>query len=43
MCLGEEGDAERVVPGQTQAEQLAAWALLGVTTSNRSGVREACD
>lgn len=41
VCLGEEEDAEHVVPGQTQAEQPAAWALLGVTSSNTSGVREA--
>lgn len=31
MCLGEEEDAECVVPGQAQTEQPAAWALLGVT------------
>lgn len=40
-CLGEEEDAELVVPGQTQAEQPAAWALLGVTSSNTNSVRKA--
>lgn len=41
VCLGEEEDAERGVPGQPQAEQPAAWALLGVTSSNTISVREA--
>lgn len=40
MCLGEEEDAELVVPGQNQAEQPAAWALLGVMRSNTNGVRK---
>lgn len=41
MCLGEEEDAEHVVPGETQAEQPPAWVLLGVTSSNTSSAREA--